>query len=215
MNVRSYGSTALLVELDSPLQAAALRARLDARPPLGALESMPGLRTVLVRFDATVTDEQRLADDVAKLHAELRADGEPDGRLADDPGPAEVSVRVDYSGPDLAEVAEHTGMSVAAVIDAHQAASYQVVLIGMAPGFYFLGGGDPRLHVPRRASPRTDVPRGAVGLAGYFTGVYPRPSPGGWQLIGRVVDELWHPTRVPAALLAPGTPVRFTSAGQG
>ncbi len=86
---------------------------------------------------------------------------------------------------------------------------WQVAFGGFVPGFGYLVGGDPRLHVPRRASPRPSVPAGSVALAGVFTGVYPRSSPGGWQLIGTTDAVLWDPSRVPPALLAPGTTVRF------
>jgi KipI family sensor histidine kinase inhibitor len=204
--VRSYGSDALLVELASTAEAVALRARLDAEPPAGTVETMPGLRTVLVRFDNAATDVEAVARAVAATQLHL-----PEVFAADAMGDT-VHVRVDYSGPDLDDVAAHTGLSSDEVIAAHLAGDYRVALIGMAPGFYFLSGGDPRLHVPRRPSPRTDVPKGALGLAGDYTGIYPRRGPGGWQLIGRVVDDLWHPTRIPAAMLPLGTVVRFAAA---
>jgi KipI family sensor histidine kinase inhibitor len=215
MRVLNYGRSAVLVEFDSADEAAALHSRLEAQPSQGKVDSVveglveavPGLHTVLIRFDPTVTDPARLAQRLAQLW----------------PGPAsgvdaahgqldEVRVRVDYAGPDLDDVAQHTGMSTADVIARHQLRRYRIVLIGMAPGFYFLAGGDPNLRVPRRSSPRLDVLKGAVGLAGEFTGIYPRTGPGGWQLIGRVVDDLWHPTRLPAALLSPGSSIRFTAA---
>ena len=208
MNVRSYGSAALLVELDSAADAISLRSNLDADPPLGTIETMPGLRTVLIRFDPSLTDASRMMHTLSDVRLEPNA-----GRTDGPEGAGEaVVLRVDYSGPDLDEVTAHTGLTVDEVITAHQAPRYRVALIGMAPGFYFLAGGDSRLHSPRRASPRTDVPKGALALAGDFTGIYPRQGPGGWQLIGRVIDDLWHPTRIPAALLAPGTPVKFTAA---
>lgn len=211
MNVLNYGRAAVLVELDSADEAAALHGRLEAMPADGAIdglvETMPGLRTVLIRFDPAVTDPARLAHRLAEVWTGPGSGGYP----TDEPGDA-ACLRVDYSGPDLADVAEHAGMSTAEVIAAHQARQYRIVLIGMAPGFYFLSGGDPRLCVPRRSSPRVDVPKGAVGLAGELTGIYPRTGPGGWQLIGRAVDDLWHPTRLPAALLPPGSSIRFVAA---
>jgi KipI family sensor histidine kinase inhibitor len=211
VNVLNYGRAAVLVELDSVDEAAALHARLEAMPADGAIdglvETMPGLRTVLIRFDPAVTDPARLAHRLAEVWTGPGSGGYP----TDEPGDA-ACLRVDYSGPDLADVAEHAGMSTAEVIATHQARQYRIVLIGMAPGFYFLSGGDPRLCVPRRSSPRVDVPKGAVGLAGELTGIYPRTGPGGWQLIGRAVDDLWHPTRLPAALLPPGSSIRFVAA---
>jgi KipI family sensor histidine kinase inhibitor len=208
VNVFSYGVEALLVEVDSPDAAAALRAQLTRSPPPGTTEALPGLRTVLIRFDRRTTDAGALARQLTDL-----ADGAPPADAdTGRPDDEAVLVRVSYDGDDLDDVAAHSGLTVDAVIAAHQARAYRVALIGMAPGFYFLSGGDSRLDVPRRPSPRQHVPRGAVGLAGPLTGIYPRQSPGGWQLIGQVLDNLWHSTRLPAALLAPGAAVRFTAA---
>ncbi|WP_377323398.1 allophanate hydrolase subunit 1 [Pimelobacter simplex] len=116
-----------------------------------------------------------------------------------------------YDGPDLAEVAGQTGLSEAEVVAAHTATPWRVAFGGFAPGFAYLVGGDPRLRVPRRAEPRTTVPAGSVGLAGEFSGVYPRASPGGWQLIGRTDVVLWDLDREPPALLAAGATVRFVA----
>jgi KipI family sensor histidine kinase inhibitor len=208
VNVFSYGVEALLVEVDSPDEAAALRAQLTRSPPPGTTEALPGLRTVLIRFDRRTTDARALARQLTDL-----VDGAPPADAdTGRPDDEAVLVRVSYDGDDLDDVAAHTGLTVDAVIAAHQARAYRVTLIGMAPGFYFLSGGDPRLDVPRRPSPRQQVPRGAVGLAGPLTGIYPKRGPGGWQLIGQVLDNLWHSTRLPAALLAPGAAVRFTAA---
>ena len=118
-------------------------------------------------------------------------------------------IDVVYDGADLAEVAELTGMTPAQVIDAHTANLWNVGFCGFAPGFAYLVGGDPRLAVPRRAEPRPSVPAGAVGLAGEFTGIYPRRSPGGWQLIGHTDAVLWDIDRPDPALLTPGMWVQF------
>lgn len=102
-------------------------------------------------------------------------------------------------------------MSAEAAVDIVQDTPFRVAFCGFAPGFGYLTGLPERLHVPRRRTPRTTVPAGSVALAGPYAGVYPRPSPGGWQLIGRTGAQLWDPGREPAALLAPGTEVRFTA----
>lgn len=209
----AYGRSAVLVELDDNDEAVALHSWLTAGAPGtavpdGVIEVMPGLRTVLIRVNAHVIDHSRLS----RWLADAWAEHDPQQDQADRGGGEEVLVRVDYAGPDLDEVAQRTHLSVEDVIAAHVGRRYRVVLIGMAPGFYFLSGGDPRLQVPRRSSPRTNVLKGSVGLAGQLTGIYPRPGPGGWQLIGRAVDDLWHPTRLPAALLSLGTSVRFAAA---
>src|SRR5699024_453200 len=124
----------------------------------------------------------------------------------------EVTIDVRYDGEDLAEVAELLSVSPAEVIARHQAATWQVAFAGFAPGFGYLAGDDELFDVPRRSSPRTRVPVGAVALAGEFTGVYPRSSPGGWQLIGRTEARLWDLDRQPPALFVPGTIVRFVEA---
>ena len=118
-------------------------------------------------------------------------------------------IAVHYDGADLADVAEATGLTTREVILAHTEQVWTVAFAGFAPGFGYLVGTDDRLHVPRRATPRTTVPAGSVGLAGEFSGVYPRSSPGGWQLIGHTETVLWDIERTPPALLQPGTTFRF------
>ena len=122
-----------------------------------------------------------------------------------------VTIPVRYDGPDLDDVARHTGLTVAEVTAAHEASRWEVAFCGFVPGFAYLVGGDPRLEVPRRSIPRTVVPAGAVALAGRYSGIYPRPSPGGWQLIGSTSAVLFDPHREAPALLRPGDRVRFVA----
>ena len=126
--------------------------------------------------------------------------------------PRVVEIAVRYDGPDLEEVAQLTGLAPDEVVTAHTGTPWRVGFGGFAPGFAYLVGGDPRLVVARRAEPRTRVPAGSVGLAGEFSGIYPRESPGGWQLIGSTDVVLWDADRHPPALLIPGTTVRFVEA---
>lgn len=199
--MHAYGRTGLLVELADLAQVLGLHDELTRDPPEGVVETVPAVRTLLVNFDRRVTTARSLA-------AQIRA-----RPLAPRPATAsaEVVVPVRYDGPDLADVAALTGLDAREVVRRHAAASYVVALIGFAPGFYFLANGDSALRVPRKSSPRVSVPKGAVGLAGEFTGVYPRAGPGGWQLIGHTAADLWDPTAVPAARLTPGTRVRFVA----
>jgi len=176
-----------------------VRLRAAGRLP-GVVELVPAARTVLVEL-GTVSDP---LPDLAALLAEL-APG------AEQPRPA-VQIPVRYDGPDLAEVAALTGLDTGEVVRRHAAAAYTVAFCGFAPGFGYLTGLPAELQVPRRPSPRTAVPAGSVGVAGEFTGVYPRRSPGGWQLLGRTDAVLWDADRDPPALLAPGTGVRFVPA---
>lgn len=124
----------------------------------------------------------------------------------------EVLIEVVYDGPDLEAVARHCDLSVDDVVRRHSGVAWTVAFAGFAPGFAYLSGGDPRLEVPRMERPRPRVEAGAVGLAGRFSGIYPRPSPGGWQLIGRTDAPLWDLGRADPALLHPGDVVRFTVA---
>ena len=112
-------------------------------------------------------------------------------------------------GVDLDEVAELTGLSREEVVDRHSAPEYVVAFLGFAPGFAYLLGGDERLHVPRLPKPRERVPGGTVAIAGPYSGIYPRDSPGGWRLLGRTTLTLFDARRRPPALLAPGDRVRF------
>ena len=123
--------------------------------------------------------------------------------------PEAVQIDVRYDGEDLDDVARILGIPVTEVIDVHTASTWTVAFGGFAPGFGYLVTDHSRLVVPRRESPRTLVPAGAVGLAGEFSGIYPRESPGGWQLIGTTDAPLWDTDREPPALLTPGTTVRF------
>ncbi|MFJ5830996.1 5-oxoprolinase subunit PxpB [Streptomyces sp. NPDC093089] len=200
--VLRVGERALLVELGSGERTEAFHAELLRRRAAGALpavrEIVPAARTVLLDG---VADPDRLAAElpgweVGPLHARA-------GRT--------VEVPVRYDGPDLAEVAALWGVSADEAVRIHTAAEFRVAFCGFAPGFGYLTGLDERYEVPRRATPRTAVPAGSVALAGPYTGVYPRSSPGGWQLIGTTDAVLWDASREPAALLAPGTRVRFTA----
>jgi len=123
-----------------------------------------------------------------------------------------VELPVQYDGEDLSAVAELLGTTADEVVARHTGSLWRVAFCGFAPGFGYLVTDHNRLQVPRRATPRTSVPAGSVGLAGGFSGVYPRSSPGGWQLIGSTDAVLWDPAAERPALLAPGTAVRFVEA---
>ncbi len=128
----------------------------------------------------------------------------------------EVEIPVQYGGefgPDLDVVAKHTGLPAEEVVRRHAAGDYVVFFLGFQPGFAYMGGLEEKLHAPRRAEPRLEVPVGSVGIGGAQTGIYPATSPGGWQLIGRTDVPLFDPTRTPPTLLQPGDRVRFIVAG--
>ncbi|MFP5282951.1 MAG: 5-oxoprolinase subunit B family protein [Actinomycetes bacterium] len=203
------GEQAVLVEVDgleSVLAlAAAVRTAVDQQVPgFGAVtDVVPAARTVLVQV-ADGADLAPLREGLATLPAA------PVPPAADRSGTPVVIV-VRYDGPDLAAVADLTGLTPHEVVAAHTGRPWRVAFGGFAPGFAYLVGGDPRLRVPRRAEPRTAVPAGAVALAGEFSAVYPRASPGGWQLIGRTEATMFEVHRDPPALLRPGMTVRFVA----
>ena len=190
---------ALLVESDDLTSSMALHHALEGADLPGVVELIPAARTILVRYDPLRTT-------AADLSARIRAT--PVTSAATTSGDV-VTVPVVYDGEDLADVAELLHLSSEEVVARHTGATWQVAFTGFAPGFGYLVCDDPIFDVPRRASPRTRVPAGSVGLAGLFSGVYPRASPGGWQLIGRTEATLWDLHRDPPALFVPGTTVRF------
>ncbi len=199
--VLPYGDRALLLELGDTARVVSWADALRADPPPGLGEVVAGGASLLV----VAARDTRLAD----LRAALAEVPEPDdgGRLPAD-GPA-VEIPVRYDGPDLADVARLTALTEQEVVAAHTGQTWRVAFGGFAPGFGYLLGDDDRLRVPRREASRTEVPRGAVGLADSYAGVYPRRSPGGWQLIGSTDAVMWDIERDPPALLTPGASVRF------
>ncbi|MGW6460054.1 5-oxoprolinase subunit PxpB [Streptomyces sp. NPDC055078] len=194
------GDRALLVELADGEEAGAFHAELLRRRDAGTLpavrEIVPAARTVLL--DGLDDPEQWARALTEWVIPPLQAGVE-----------AVIEVPVRYDGPDIGDVAALWGVSEGEVVAIHSAAEFRVAFCGFAPGFGYLTGLPARYAVPRRSTPRTSVPAGSLGLAGPYTGVYPRSSPGGWQLIGTTALELWDSGRKPAALLSPGVLVRF------
>ncbi len=163
---------------------------------------IPASETVLVRLAAGV-DIVELGDRLLTVatSATVEADDEGGGH------PLVIPVR--YDGPDLADVSSATGLSIQEIIQAHTGTPWRAAFVGFAPGFAYLAGGDRRLTVPRRAESRSSVAAGSVGLAGEFSAVYPRQSPGGWQVIGFTQRVLWDIDAEPPAAIQPGNWVQF------
>ena len=214
--LRRVGQDGLLLEASSAAHVAAITAAIhhhlgSDQPAWRASDVIPAARTVLL----------------AGLTAEVDAVAADIGTwfippLAANAGPL-VTVQVVFDGPALDTVAGHWDTTADAVVTRLLDTEFRVAFSGFAPGFAYLTGLPEDLAVPRRETPRTRVPAGSVGLAGQYCGVYPRESPGGWQLVGRAVDPahahagaasphtvLWDPDREPPALLVPGSRVRFT-----
>ena len=193
-----YGERAVLLELSSIDEVLGAYSAVQAAPPDGLEDVVPAAVTLLLSF----TDPQALAAALPGLR-----------RIDTSPRPPEagelVTIPVAYEGADLEDVAALTGLGVREVVELHSSTEYRVAFNGFSPGFAYLIGLDERLRVPRRPSPRTAVPAGAVAMTGGFTAVYPRRSPGGWQLLGHTTVTLWDSDRSVPALLRPGMRVRF------
>ena len=211
-----YGERAWLVEFEPRVAVDVSEAvlatadRLRAELGATATDVVPAIASVCVHAsrDADLPSvEARLAEIVSGARAFRPASTAP--------APHTLDIPVVYGGddgPDLASVAASVGLTEAEVIFRHTAGTYHVFMLGFMPGFPYLGPVDPSIQVPRLSTPRAKVPAGSVGLAGAQTGIYPRDSPGGWQIIGRTAEWLFDPSRTSPARLLPGDRVRFVDA---
>ena len=189
----------------------ALALSLERDPFPGFVEASPGFATLAVFFDPDAVPRDRDEPPTATVQRllEARLGGLDPAALGE---PRLVEIPVAYGGafgPDLAELAQHHGLTEEEVIALHSGAEYRVHMIGFSPGFPFLGGLAERLATPRRASPRLKIPAGSVAIGGQQTGIYPVESPGGWNLIGRTPLALFLPGEDPPCLLAAGDRIRF------
>ena len=209
MRTLPVDASTVLVELPGLDEVLALRSSLTTQPLDGIEEMVPAARTLMLRFDPARLSVGTIGEALSQrdLMAWRAASGAAQGPL--------VEIPMRYDGEDLAEVAALAGLQVAEVIRRHQQSEFVVAFCGFAPGFAYLIGGDPALQVPRRATPRAQVPAGSVALGGACCGVYPRATPGGWRLIGTTDKKLWDADRDPPALLTPGARVRFRDATVG
>ena len=200
LTLYSAGPHALLVEFEDIHQvrnyyAEAQRRLSEHRLPAG-IELVPAASTLL--FDGI--------DDLTALARDLRTWRPLPVSVQES---RQLTLPTIYDGPDLPEVAALWDMSVSEVILMHTGLVHEVAFIGFAPGFAYISGIPATLRVPRRSRPRPRVAAGSVALADQFTGVYPRESPGGWQLIGRTTVPMWNPNSEPASYFMPGDQVRF------
>jgi KipI family sensor histidine kinase inhibitor len=196
--VRAVGTRAVLAELSGTQDVLALQSLLLEKPLPGQLDILAAAETVLVKADSPAS-ARRIAARLLQL--DLTAPVQRGGAL--------VVIDTVYDGEDLAEVGRLTGLGAEGVIAAHSGQVWTVAFAGFAPGFGYMVGENQQLEVPRRSSPRTAVPAGSVALAGNYSAVYPRRSPGGWQLIGRTDARMWDLDRDQPALAAPGHRVQF------
>jgi 5-oxoprolinase (ATP-hydrolysing) subunit B len=216
-----FGEAAVLVQLEAEgTLAGARRAhvladavrmlRRDVGDVIGA--PVPGASSVLVPFDPLAADVASVASLLEPL---LAAEGAASGALPTHEGARLHELQVRYGGedgPDLPQVGAETGLGERGVVELHASVSYEVLFLGFAPGFAYLGELPPVLVLPRLPTPRVRVPPGSVAIAGPMTAVYPGASAGGWRLLGRTDAALFNPTAEPPARLRPGDRVRFVPA---
>ncbi|WP_431953712.1 5-oxoprolinase subunit B family protein [Nocardia lijiangensis] len=219
--IRAAGDRALLVAPSDTGLAATLADALRGSAPVGIQDVLPAAETVLVTL-VSAADAESVRREICALLEDAQL--EDAQRTADSPdvsretvphndSPEPIVIPVHYDGADLADVADLLGMTEDEVIAAHTGTVWRCAFVGFAPGFGYLESPDGRLTVPRRDAARTSIPEGAVALAGGYSAVYPRSTPGGWQLIGRTDLPMWDVDRDPPALIRAGGTVRFEVAG--
>jgi len=172
--------------------------------PAGILNLHPAFASVLIDFDPRRWSHTTVEELVSKRLTEAESAGVPETRA--------IEIPVRYGGefgPDLEDVARHTGLAPDDVVRLHAGGCYHIYFLGFSPGFPYLGGMSPKLATPRLPAPRKRVPAGSIAIGGSQTGVYPVESPGGWRIIGRTALRLFDPQAVPPALLRAGDSVRF------
>jgi allophanate hydrolase len=196
------GDDLLSIAVDTPADAQALAKQLRQN---GAwLEVVPGIDSVVVRFDIAALDGAAAQAAIETVIAEGIQPLPASGKV--------VEIPVVYGGmygPDLDALSKETNLSVDEIVGLHTSRDYPVEMVGFTPGFAFIGGLDERLHVPRRSEPRQRVPAGSIGIADGRTGIYALASPGGWALIGRTSHTLFDPHAEDPFVLAPGMRVHF------
>jgi KipI family sensor histidine kinase inhibitor len=175
----------------------------------GVREVIPGMNNLTVLLSEAQSSALDAIERLQNWWEESEAI-EPESRL--------IEIPVIYGkaqGPDLDNVARHTGMTPRQVVECHAGADYIVYFLGFQPGFPYLGGMPSTLATPRHGEPRLSVPAGSVGIGGSQTGIYPLETPGGWQLIGQSLIAMFDPLREQPTLLLPGDSVRFVPQKEG
>jgi inhibitor of KinA len=212
LSIVPLAESALLVRLSDEevvdpviaAQAAALAGGIERLGLPEITDVVPAFTTVLVCFDPREVNPADLGAQIDRVASEASTTEPPRGRR--------VTIPVAYGGafgPDLADVANHAGLTTDDVIARHSGADYLVSVMGFAPGWAYLLGLPPELAIPRLTNPRTRIPPGSVAIGGDQTGIYPLATPGGWRLIGRTPLRMFDPNREEPFLLETGDSVRF------
>ena len=206
-------SRTLDLEVNSALQRLATAVHGRAMPWMR--DVVPALGGLALHFDP---DHPDIAGNAVQIAAELVSDCLKEGLPKEGELVRTVEVPVCYEGDfalDLAEVAAFSKMTTQEAAELHAAGDYRVLMIGFAPGHPYIGGLNPRLAVPRRATPRAVVPAGSVAFANDQTVVYPYAISGGWSIIGRTPLTVFDAERQEPSLFAAGDRVRFKPISRG
>jgi inhibitor of KinA len=210
LRIVAAGDSALTVEFppridpEINVRVLALAKAIRQRCTTSLRDVVVGYCTVTVFFDPLAVDATWIRGELRTALAEPAEDRDEE--------PALVDVPVCYGGefgPDLKDVATFAACSPDEVVALHASVTYTVYLVGFVPGFAYMAEVNARIAMPRRPSPRTSVPAGSVAIAGGQTGIYPSPTPGGWNIIGRSSVKPYDPSRVIPFLFQPGDRVRF------
>lgn len=211
MNIRILpaGDKAVLLDLPNLDITLALFQRLNANIPAGVTELVPAAKTILISFDITVINFSQIKSWCLHCYGDFAAGALPKSQAM--ANTELVEIPVNYNGQDLESVAQHLGLSITELIERHTGSDFIAAFAGFAPGFVYLSQGDPCFtNIPRLDTPRTRVPASSVAVAGDFSAVYPKSSPGGWRLLGTTPVSMWDLNRARPALVQPGFRVRFT-----
>jgi inhibitor of KinA len=176
----------------------------EKAPIDGVTEIIPTYRSILIFYNPSLSDPERLKKEILDRENSLDK--------WEIPPPETIEIPVFYGdnfGPDLEFVAQHNNLTPEEVIQIHISGTYLIYMLGFTPGFPFLGGLSEKIFTPRLENPRQLVPAGSVGIANNQTGIYPIDSPGGWQLIGKTPIKLYDPTGSPPILLRAGNYLKF------
>ena len=196
------------VDLETNRSLQALAAALRARSLPWIRDVVPALCGIAVHFDPY---HPELPASVIEYFERLLQEAFKSASKFEDSGRT-VEVPVCYDpifGLDLSDISQRTSASLEEIVKRHTKSQHIVLMVGFSPGQPYIGGLDPKLSVPRRATPRTLMPAGSVAIAHAQTAVYPYETPGGWSIIGRTPLRVFDPARDPASLFAPGDRVRF------
>lgn len=170
------------------------------------IDLIPSYASILVIFNLLEISHNDLCNRLKEILRDCESTSTKAGKLVE--LPAYYSIE---EGVDLKRIAKHANLSVAQVINLHQAQEYRVYAIGFAPGFAYLGDVDSRIAIPRLSTPRLNVPKGAIAIADRQTAVYPSESPGGWNIIGLCPIDMFDAKAIPSMPIEVGDRVKFVA----